>query len=159
MAALSNTSGFSGGYSLRSPNYGLSTFSLATSIPGYLSGSNIVWDTATTAPSITYSTTTGLFLCNFLGVYLIRLYVGVTGLLTTQSVNSSLDLIFGTPQTMGYYSGNCAQAGGILTCPFIMDCSFAPGQAFTCSLTIVGSGPTTTLLGSPSINGSIMYIG
>jgi hypothetical protein len=157
MSSLNNSSGFSGGYVVTSPGVGLSSFTKTTNL-AYTSGGNIIWDTFTTDPSITYDDVTGTFTANFAGIYLLKMYVGITGMAVGQSVHSNISVGLASPLTMGYYSGNCAQTGGILTCPFIADVELLAGQVFTFSLTLL-SPTTITLLGSTEITSSIMYIG
>lgn len=157
MSTLINVSGFSGGYVVTSPGTGLSSFTRTTNL-AYTSSTNLIWNTSTTDPSITYDSVTGTFTANSAGIYLIKMFIGITGMATGQSVHSNISVGLASPLTMGYYSGNCAQTGGILTCPFIADVNLSAGQVFTFSLTLL-SPTTITLLGSTTITSSIMYIG
>lgn len=157
MSTLANVSGFSGGYVVSTPNGGLSTFSLTTGYT-YTSGNNIIWDVSSVDPSITYNTSTGAFTAVFAGIYLVKMFVGVTGMATGQSIQSNIGVGANPLITMGMYSGNAAQAGGILTCPFIVDLNLTAGQAFKFSMIIL-SPTTIDLLGSPDITSSILYLG
>jgi hypothetical protein len=157
VSTLSNTSGFSGGYVVSSTSAGLSTYNRATNY-AYTSGANILFDSISTDASITYNSGTGVFVTTFAGIYLLKMYIGVTGMATGQSVHSNLSVGLASALTMGYYSGNCAQTGGILTCPFIADVNLAAGETFSFSLTLLA--PTTiTILGSTEITSSIYYLG